>query len=325
MKYLFCNIGWMEFYQGNLGKDKILGGGSHIKETGEGFEVCNFAEHQNKVFGYVQTRSSSIKLEKIVGANADTNSESETEVLVIWTAPRPEGGTVVIGSYKNATVYREHKKFKTVPTLYKKNKLYTYRIQAQAKDATLLPIDKRVISIPRKVKGDCMGQSNIWYGNSTSGIRISAEVYQRDYGKKSGRATHKFTKTTDHNHNAKVELAAINCVREYYEKWGYEITSVETENRGWDLEATQENIKLHIEVKGLSGEAKLVQLTPNEYKAFKKKNLNYRLAVVTQALEKPTLHICHYSSNQKQWKIIDNNNSTIDIKERIAAQIKIKT
>jgi hypothetical protein len=38
----FCNIGWMNRYEGLKGKpDKIVGGGKYVDENNDGGEVCN--------------------------------------------------------------------------------------------------------------------------------------------------------------------------------------------------------------------------------------------------------------------------------------------
>ena len=53
MRILFCNIGWMEKYQGLTDNDQISGG-SFVSEKGMGHEVCNFHSTNERVYGYVQ-------------------------------------------------------------------------------------------------------------------------------------------------------------------------------------------------------------------------------------------------------------------------------
>lgn len=168
MKILFCNIGWMESYRGLTAADQIVGGGSYVKEKGIGHEVCNFNEHRGVCYGYVQPPRSKarfdlgqINIDRINGKGMD----SVGGVLVIWTARRPEGDTVVVGWYKDATVHRFFQKFKGPSICHKKNKLRGYRIEAKKSDVTLLPIDERTCTIPRKIKGG-MGQSNIWFADT---------------------------------------------------------------------------------------------------------------------------------------------------------------
>lgn len=169
MPILFCNVGWMERYDGIDG-DSIQRGGSYNKDS-VGHEVCNFSNIDGKVYGYVQP-TGQIKIEKLGAAKQD---EQVTGVTVIWTAGPDSGGTAVVGWYKNATVFREYQKIKRPTELQKNNGLDTFRIVALASDATLLPVDKRSFMIPRAVKGG-IGQSNVWYADSPESEPIVAGV-----------------------------------------------------------------------------------------------------------------------------------------------------
>jgi len=319
----------MESYQGIRKSDQISGGGSFVEEEGMGHEVCNFHAHRGKVYGYVQPargqRSASagtIKLESIVGGKASVDDDQVDGVLVIWTATRPEGGSVVVGWYKDATVFREYQNFKSAPVLHSKNGLEGYRIQAASENAKLLPVDERTIQVPRQTKGG-MGQSNVWYGNSALGEALAKEVQALIKGKPKKRKI-KRTRRTDPEHNAKVEMAAINLVWEYYENLGYELNSVEKDNVGWDLEASQNKTKLKIEVKGLSGKSPNIDLSPNEYVAFSENQSLYRLAIVTEALTSPSLYVCRYSQEEQAWQVADEGQATVDITEKVAAQVRLR-
>lgn len=156
MPIVFCNVGWMERYDGIDG-DSIQRGGAYNHES-IGHEVCNFSNIGGKVYGYVQPKGQ-IRIERL---GAGKKEDSVEGVTVIWTAGPDNGGTAVVGWYKNATVFRNQQKFKNPSQLQKKNGLDSYWISASASDATLLPIDKRSCMIPRGVKGG-FGQSNVWY------------------------------------------------------------------------------------------------------------------------------------------------------------------
>ncbi len=329
MKYIFCNTGWMESYRGNRKSDQISGGGSYVAEEGMGHEVCNFHSYRGNMYGYVQPargqRSASagtIKLENIVNGDASKDDEFVEGVLVIWTATRPEGGTVVVGWYKNATVFREYQYFDPAPALHSKNSLEGYRVRVRSENAKLLPVDERTIQIPRKTKGS-IGQSNVWYGDSKIGLEIAVEVEEFAKGKRTKRKS-KSTRNTDPEHNSKVERAAIEVVWKYYEDLGYNLASVEKDNVGWDLEASQNKTKLRIEVKGLSGESPCIELSPNEYKAWSENHHCYRLAVVTSALTSPNLHICRYSQESGAWQVSSHDGASIDIVEKVAAQVWLR-
>lgn len=319
----------MESYRGNRNSDQITGGGSYVAEEGMGHEVCNFYDYKGKVYGYVQPArgqryagAGSIKLENIVDSHASKDDEYIEGVLVIWTATRPEGGTVVVGWYKNATVFREYQYFKSAPKLHSLNGLEGYRIYARSEDVKLLPIDERTIQIPRQTKGG-IGQSNVWYGNSEIGRNLAREVIALAEGKRRNRKPHS-ARTTDPEHNSKVEKIAVNMVWKYYESLGYGLTSVEKDNVGWDLEASQNKTKLRIEVKGLSGKNPNIELSPNEFKVFSENHQHYRLAVVTEALTSPKLHICHYSREHDGWQVLAHDGASVDIVEKVAAQVRLR-
>jgi hypothetical protein len=326
MKILFCNVGWMESYKGLTADDQIVGGGAYVRIEGMGHEVCNFARYHGRVYGYVQPPKAEgkpgegqINIDRLGGKG----EKFVDGVLVVWTATRPEGGTVVVGWYKNATVYRFHQRFQRVPELQRENGINGYRIKAKISDATLLPIDQRTCEIPRQVKGG-MGQSNVWFAASSESKPIVKKVINLVEGKKKNRGQ-RVPHRTDPDHNAKVEKSAINAVRKYYENNFYTVESVESDNVGWDLEATSGKVKLKIEVKGLSGKTSSVQLTPNEYSAFEKKSTSYRLAIVTQALSTPNLIICRFSRESNQWIVDGSGQCKVSIEPKISAIVQVAT
>ena len=164
-KLVFCNIGWMENYKGQgVYGDLIEGGGAH-NDDNVGYEVCNFLEVGDQVYGYVET-GGSINLERITARKKE--GETISGVTVVWTAKRPKVGTVIVGWYKNATVHRN-----PIQWLKDKKSAY-YNILASVNDTTLLPINEREFSIPRKKPG-FMGKKNIWYANKDY-LKVKHEV-----------------------------------------------------------------------------------------------------------------------------------------------------
>jgi hypothetical protein len=143
-------------------------------------------------------------------------------------------------------------------------------------------------------------------------------------GEKTGyRPPARASERQDQERKARIEKAAIRACCDYFENIGYNVKSVEKENLGWDLEATSDNsqLQLCIEVKGLSGNDFFVELTPNEYKFFRKQRDNYRLAVVTRALDDPQLHICRYSAEKSDW-LIEGFDGSIVVQPKESASIK---
>ncbi len=171
VKILFCNIGWMKKYEGEgVNGDFIKDGGSY-NDKKPGFEVCNFSKIRGYVCGYVRTqgddedkipKGSPIKLERITARKKE--GEYISGVTVVWTAKRPKVGTVIVGWYNNAKVFRCPKTVESPTKLQEYNNISYYKILASVGDEKLLPPDEREFDIPRQQKG-FMGQSNIWYAD----------------------------------------------------------------------------------------------------------------------------------------------------------------
>ncbi len=137
--------------------------------------------------------------------------------------------------------------------------------------------------------------------------------------------------STDPQKKAEVEKAAIEETTKYFKSKDYEVDDVAQYNYGWDLQATKEGKELQkgeepllLEVKGLSGNGNplSVELTPNEYdKALEKDN--YRLCVVSAALDEPHLVICKYNKNTEEWAVEGKPTASVDVTEKTGASIKI--
>jgi len=172
MPVLFCNVGWMDFYDGIDG-DTLQRGGSYNNDF-TGHEVCNFTDAKGTVFGYVRP-TGRLKIEKL-GANKE--AESVEGVTVVWTAGPDAGGTAVVGWYKNATVYRDPQPLKKKSGTHKKNGIEIYQISALASDVHLIPVADRDLMIPRSVKGG-IGQSNVWYADAPEAAELVKRVLAR--------------------------------------------------------------------------------------------------------------------------------------------------
>ena len=128
---------------------------------------------------------------------------------------------------------------------------------------------ERTMQVPRAtnaLKKGFMGQSNIWYADSANekvaNFRLSVIHYIDNYVKPERRKT---KPNIDVDAKVAVEKAAVSAVTSYYKGLGYKIHSVESENKGWDLEAYKGKAILRIEVKGLAGSQISVRLSKNEY------------------------------------------------------------
>jgi hypothetical protein len=98
--------------------------------------------------------------------------------------------------------------------------------------------------------------------------------------------------------DAEIERIAVDAVTAYEKARGWEVESVESENRGFDLisrkphpEAPKTNIDVRfIEVKGRAGVGE-VALTYNEYKKAEVVKKDYWLYVVFNCATKPEVHV----------------------------------
>jgi hypothetical protein len=321
MSILFCNVGWMERYQGLNSGDHIKGGGDYVKKSERGHEVCNFSPDNTTLYGYVQVPGEAINLD-CLGAGSDDTSIGG--VTVVWTATRPGGGTTIVGWYKDATIFRSYQIFKKIPLAQSQNSIDGFWMKAPAAMATILPVDSRIFEIPRQKKGG-MGRSNIWYADRpesaklVDSVRVLISGGQPPSVKPSNHSTRQ-----DQERKARIEREAIGVCCAHFEGLGYTVESVEKDNLGWDLVARAGRSSLRIEVKGLSGSSFSIELTPNEYTAFSQCAGDYRLAVVVEALGHPKLFICRYSEEESGWLAESDEVFSIDIKIKESAAIQCK-
>ena len=314
-RILFANIGWMVRYQGQSLGDTISGGGSYRDD--EKHEAFNFQDIKGMCYGYVQpVRWGSIKLSRIDPHVSNYNDKID-DVLVVWTARRPDnGGTYIVGWYKHATVYSNFQFCN-----FTERKRYDFNISAKYVDCTLLSVADRSFRIPRAQNGEVggMGQSNVWYADSDiSSIKEFREkVINYIFNKYSQPTRHKQLKVNVEARKL-VETNAIKIVTEEFQRRGFSVKSVEKDNLGWDLEAIKGGYKLRLEVKGLAGAELSVRITQNEYSKMQSKdNANYRLCVVTNALDKPDL--CVFIKEGNNWVCEDDNEMILCFDEQVAA------
>jgi hypothetical protein len=311
MRILFANIGWMIHYRGYNPKDQIDGGGSYRND--DKHEVYNFMPIDGICYGYVQpVKWGAINLRRI-DRNCDA-AEQLNNVLVVWMATHPQnGGTYILGWYKNATVYS---KFQA--SQLKQRKYYEYNITAKAEDCILIPLDQRTFKVPRAnvIGKGFLGQSNVWYADSDL---LSVKAFQKDViDYINAFQDIPVTKQVkiDAEARKQVELAAVKFVTEKYKRFGYQVTSREKENIGWDLDAAKEHVSLKLEVKGLAQSQISVRISNNEYKSMMNYKDSYRLCVVTNAIQQPVLTVFIWDSILRAWVSDKDQSLVLSIEER---------
>lgn len=178
-RIIFCNIGWMSRYKGlDKQADKIVGGGSYVRENATGGEVCNFLGcADGNVYGHVETiqgdTDRQIHIEKFGALEHD---DMLSGITLVWVATHPtEKGRRVVGWYQNATIFRHRQYFDQPPSKqHKKDNIGSYRVRALTKDMCVLDVDERILSMPNG-KG-WLGQTPWWSPESNSSIEVSEFV-----------------------------------------------------------------------------------------------------------------------------------------------------
>jgi hypothetical protein len=333
---LVLRVGYMERYDG---PDTITSGGAYIAENGVGGEVFNFKPSRGNCYGYAMSRRlAGLNLRFIDDSKSWREGGELSGVDVVFIARRPSMGQVVVGWYRNATVFHRQYRVRrgTIPGM--NEAVRRFLCVADANDVRLLPEEARTFDVPYAPAGfkGFPGQSNVWYPNhhadqpgvaafihrltkyidSTPGVALPED--ETPGGKSGGKRGR--TSTPDHAHNAMVEAAAVNAVWARYEADGYTVKSVETECVGWDLEATKGRQSLKLEVKGTAGAAIYFELTPNEYAKLKEHAAGYRVCVVCEALTKPRIFDLTPEAVGSGWRLVSVlDQVSVPLMERIAA------
>ncbi|MEK6701138.1 MAG: DUF3883 domain-containing protein [Planctomycetota bacterium] len=317
------NIGWMKHYRGQTEDDKIVNGGAHVQKHHEGGEVWNFEPIKGVCYAFARSnRGGNLNLARLGAVDGAPNVDG---ITVVFTATRPGGGRVVAGWYKNARVWREVRKLGARGLRHG----WDYVAEAKIADCKLLNPDDRVFSVPRAKKGVWgLGQSNVRYVDepaakpflqalskyvaSPMAANVTAAVKSHGQGRQQDPAL-----------RAKVEVAAINRVVDFYTARGFACRSVERDDVGWDLEAERGDVTLLVEVKGCSGAAVVAEVTPNEFAQMKRRRNVYRLAIVTNAMDKRKSHlsIVSYNIADRSWR--NEEGQAAQVKEIVAARISV--
>jgi len=288
-----------------------------VDEHGEGHEQWNFLPTKGRCFGYVRTiNGGDLKLERLGG---HPRAKSVDNITVVFTAtrPKPTRKRVVVGWYRNASVWRKEQ-WMPRPNRSKES---PWRAVADEQNCRLLGLGERVFEMPpvrgAKVKA---GRGVRYYDEPVPEAadfveELRAYIDERETApppKQNDKRSRSAGRQSDPERRILVEKAAVNRVRQHYERMGYRCTSVEKDNVGWDLEFDRDTSRLRdtplllVEVKGCSGDAAVVELTPNEFKAMQSKEHRdrYRLAIVTNALGEPPnqqLRILAYRHEIDGW------------------------
>jgi len=133
--------------------------------------VYNFLPYGEKILGFVEAGwKPTPRCINITKLGASKTAQSVSSVTVVWVARHiSRTQTVVVGWYKNATVFN----VRQVAPLNSNRMLPNgavaeYFVEADKCDCARVPPGSRNITVPRGVKGG-LGQKNIWYLSGSLG------------------------------------------------------------------------------------------------------------------------------------------------------------
>jgi hypothetical protein len=317
---VFLRVGYMTDYDGS---GEISGGGQYVRENGVGGEVFNFAPSRGRCYGYAMSKSfGGIRLRALTGTGKWAKGDELPGVDVVFIALRPGVGQVIVGWYRNATVFHKHygERPGSIPGMEREGRRYL--CSTDARDAYLLPEQKRLFKVPTAMSGNkgFPGQSNVWYPAIHLGEPDVKEFVQRvrsyigrsrqqavapaDEASKVGAKRRGWPRRPDHAHNALVEAIAVDYAWQHFEQQKWRVKSVETENHGWDLVVSRGNQILHVEVKGTSLESVGFELTPNEFLRLQERSKTYRVCVVCKVFSgKPEIFVLSPRLVRDEWHL----------------------
>lgn len=282
-KILFARIGYMRHYAGPLPDDERPVGGGSFNVSDVGHELYNFRPSNGQLYGYFQpsTKTNQVNLGRIDPSARD--AKSLHSVLLIFVAPRPGVGQVIVGWYKDAQVYRKPRK--SAPGRPKQN---IYFASANLGNGVLLPESARNYSIENG--SGKMGEANVCYPLDRKGAPKKNSDWvekARDYVSAYTGENLLVEPVADANEvvanavesalagakgqgfakNAKerkaLELHSMQAAQRHYKKLGFIVEDV-SDRHSFDLLCKKGACKLCVEVKGTTTDGSTVVLTRNE-------------------------------------------------------------
>ena len=159
-RILFCNVGYLEFYDSGKDTKPIEYGGAYTKKHKTGGEINNFHKYEDgKCYGFVEPgfkndKQNMLHIEKIDG---DYKHKDEIpDVTVVFCArSSSRKKTVIVGWYENATVFRRVKEHNGAK----------YNITTNSGNAEIIPENERIFEVPRGNSAEKLGFgiSQMWY------------------------------------------------------------------------------------------------------------------------------------------------------------------
>jgi hypothetical protein len=311
--------------------DPISHGGAWVETHGWGAEMWNFLPSDGRVYGYVMSKAfAGINLARIASKKWKQNDEF-SGIDIVFIA-RSQTGQVVVGWYKDATIF--HRKYRRRPNpvgmLPVRNT--DYLCEADAENAHLVREGIRDFKVPyAPIDGYGPGHSNVWYADSKDPRARKLVARLQSYIGRSKEASNLAKPkgvgggwtAPDKAMLLKIERNSMNAVEAHFQK-EYRIAYVHKDCCGWDMTATHKKSGtiLQLEVKGHLGDVIQFELTPNEYRKMKELHRTYRVCVVRRALERSKVEVYRpFQSQRGDWNLRDGENRLFaGLTESVAAR-----
>jgi hypothetical protein len=288
MRVLFARLSWMTWYKGDPNDQAVSQMAFVTERQGPVWERFNFSPVNGRVFGYVAPSGGApYQLARIDGGAA--NAQHLDGVLLIFVAARPPqfgGGQVVVGWYRNATLYATWREPNRHDRQFLDRKNWGYCCECAAHDAMLLPTTVRTWQIPhgrggmRQAKVRYFEPRNRWMRRILDEIQrytgpslvsrpeVEAEATAALGGELAHAGGQGFAVDPEVRHL--IEERAIALAKKAYSGAGYE---VRVAGQPFDLHCHRKSgdpKDLWIEVKGSQGQAREVILTHGEVDFYSK-------------------------------------------------------
>lgn len=312
-KILWVKFGWSEFYRGG----PVDGNFSYMLDGSKGHEAWNFEPAPDgRYYCYVPPQGRQ--------ASKPSNDDPHGWTVVCLAKNPKQKGVHVVGWYEDATLEGQYLRRPGAEdsgevTQDGWGKGISYSISAPI--AHLVPPDARThpfshLSI-KQGKYSLLDGPNV---PQTENKRQAQKLIERELRRLAGVAvTNPNTRSapdTENDetdplrgfgtpeHRKEVEEKAVAAAKKALKAIGYSCISRERENVGFDLEAThaKNGGKLHVEVKGTSGSAPRFFMTANEHGY--REAAEWRLAMVTDALGKPSVDIYTLAEFEKKFELL---------------------
>lgn len=159
-RILFCNVGYLEYYDSTMDTKPIENGGEYPNKHKTGGEINNFHKYEDgKCYGFVEPGFKNDKQNMLHIENIDSNYKHKDEIpdvtVVFCARSSSRKETVIVGWYENATVYRRVKEINGVK----------YNITANGSDTERISESERNFEVPRANSAEKFGFgiSQMWY------------------------------------------------------------------------------------------------------------------------------------------------------------------